>query len=174
MIIADGVYTLTNDDPLRFHRLIAPSPQQLQTLLNRLIQRIVRRLTKDGLLIQDPEYPWLDLEPNGAMDTLSAASIRYRIALGPKSGGRTFTLRNPSLAREDRPSKPFTVNQDGFSLNAAIACQPQQQDRLERLIRYVTRPAICLERLALRPDGQVQYELQHPFRDGTTGTRSPT
>ncbi len=32
----------------------------------------------------------------------------------------------------------------------------------------MTRPAICLERLTLRNDGQVQYQLKHPFRDGTT------
>jgi hypothetical protein len=39
---------------------------------------------------------------------------------------------------------------------------------LERLCRYVTRPAICLERLTVRADGKVQYELKNPFRDGTT------
>jgi hypothetical protein len=32
----------------------------------------------------------------------------------------------------------------------------------------VTRPAICLDRLTHRADGQVQYQLKHPFRDGTT------
>jgi len=60
------------------------------------------------------------------------------------------------------------ANQNGFSLNAAVACQPHQRDKLERLCRYVTRPAICLERLTLRADGQVQYQLKHPFRDRTT------
>ncbi len=33
---------------------------------------------------------------------------------------------------------------------------------------YVTRPAICLERLTVRADDQIQYELKNPFRDGTT------
>ena len=45
---------------------------------------------------------------------------------------------------------------------------PEQRDRLERLCRYVTRPAICLERLKVRADSQIQYELKHPFRNGTT------
>jgi hypothetical protein len=39
---------------------------------------------------------------------------------------------------------------------------------LERLCRYVTRPAICLERLTVRDDGKIQYELKNPFSDGTT------
>ena len=49
-----------------------------------------------------------------------------------------------------------------------MSCQPYQRDRLERLCRYVTRPAICLERLTVRADGQIQYELKNSFSDGTT------
>ncbi|MBT3870976.1 MAG: hypothetical protein HOF19_23985 [Gammaproteobacteria bacterium] len=49
-----------------------------------------------------------------------------------------------------------------------VACQPHQRDRLECLCRYVTRPAVCLERLSTNAAGQVSYELKHPFRDGTT------
>jgi hypothetical protein len=60
------------------------------------------------------------------------------------------------------------LNRDGFSFNAAVACQPHQRQRLERLCRYVTRPAICLARLTTNIDGKVSYELKHPFRDGTT------
>ncbi len=60
------------------------------------------------------------------------------------------------------------MDRDGFSLNAAVACQPHQRQRLERLCSYVTRPAICLERLSTDAAGKVIYELKHPFRDGTT------
>ncbi len=48
------------------------------------------------------------------------------------------------------------------------ALHARQRNRLERLCRYVTRPAIYLERLTVRPDGQIQYELKNPFRNGTT------
>ena len=98
---------------------------------------------------------------------------RYRIAIGPHSGSRTLTLHDPSFIRTDKHEKTLTADRDGFSLNAAVSCQPFQQDRLERLCRYVTRPAICLERLTVRADGKIQYELKNPFRgvpppDGTT------
>jgi hypothetical protein len=116
MLILDGVYTLEQNAP-RFHHVGAPDPQALERLLNRLVRRIVRRLTRDGLLIQDPEQPWLDLEPSDTLDQLNAASIRYRIALGQGVGGRTLTLKNPTLVRTDSTSKPFTANRDGFSLN---------------------------------------------------------
>ena len=79
-----------------------------------------------------------------------------------------LTLHDPSFIRTDKPEKALTADRDGFSLNAAVSCQSYQQDRLERLCRYITRPAICLERLTVRDDGKIQYELKNPFRNGTT------
>ncbi|MGA0839956.1 MAG: transposase [Pseudomonadales bacterium] len=72
------------------------------------------------------------------------------------------------MARTDSSPKPFTVNQNGFSLNCSVACQAHQRDRLERLCRYITRPALCLERLSTNGAGQVVYQLKNPYRDGTT------
>ncbi len=77
----------------------------------------MRRLTRDGLLIEDSEQPWLDLEPADTLDQLNAASIRYRIAAGGGTGGRTLTRKNPALVRTDSTPKPFPANRVGFSLN---------------------------------------------------------
>jgi hypothetical protein len=41
--------------------------------------------------------------------------------------------------------------------------------RLERLCRYILRPAVASERLREREDGRIEYELRRPWRDGTTG-----
>ena len=40
--------------------------------------------------------------------------------------------------------------------------------KLERLCRYITRPAIAEKRLSLTNQGKVSYELKTPYRDGTT------
>jgi hypothetical protein len=45
--------------------------------------RIVRVLERRGLLIADPVHPHLDFEPGSSLDHLQAASIQYRIAIGP-------------------------------------------------------------------------------------------
>ena len=37
-----------------------------------------------------------------------------------------------------------------------------------RLCRYVSRPPVACERLALTASGQVRYTLKTPYRDGTT------
>lgn len=167
MLILDGVYTLEYGKP-RFHPVGAPDRRTLEKLLNKIVARILRRLTRDGLLVEEPEQSWLDFEPDDTLDTLQAASIRYRIAVGPEAGRRTLTLKNPGLEQHNATPKPFTANRDGFSLNAAVACRAHQRDRLERICRYITRPALCLERLSVDTSGQVVYELKHPFRDGTT------
>ncbi len=56
----------------------------------------------------------------------------------------------------------------GFSLHAGVAAKANQRDKLARLCRYITRPAIAEQRLSLTNQGNVRYELKTPYRDGTT------
>ena len=56
----------------------------------------------------------------------------------------------------------------GFSLHAGVATKANERTRLERLCRYITRPAISMKRLSLTRNGQVRYELKTPWRNGTT------
>lgn len=156
-----------------FYRVNTPTQQTLEALLSRIIQRVIKKLEKEGRLIADPQQPWLDLADPEPIDDISAASIRYRITMGPHSGHRTLTINNPALARPEKGHKPLTANRDGFSLNAAVACQPHQRARLEQLCRYITGPALCLDRLQLREDGQLQYQLKHPFSNGSPGRAVP-
>ena len=88
-----------------------------------------------------------------ALDALGAASIQYRIAVGPQAGRKVLTLKLAAPAATSVP-KPFTVARGGFSLNAAVACAPHQRDRIERLCRYITRPALALERLSTNGQGR--------------------
>ena len=61
-----------------------------------------------------------------------------------------------------------TPSAGGFSLHAGVAAQAYQRDRLERLCRYVTRPAVAEPRLSLTAGGRIRYALKSPWRDGTT------
>ncbi len=135
MIVLDGVYTF-DDDTTRFHSVKAPTPAGMQTLLDRIIRRTIAQLERDDILIEHTEQPYLDLTQADLQDTFNAASVRYRIAIGPNSGRKTLTLRSASLIRTDSQLKPLTVNRDGFSLNATVSCRPHQRDRQERLCRY--------------------------------------
>jgi hypothetical protein len=46
--------------------------------------------------------------------------------------------------------------------------RPCDRMRLERLARYVSRPAISTERLSELPDGRLLYRLKRRWRNGTT------
>ena len=49
-----------------------------------------------------------------------------------------------------------------------MRCGADQRKQLERLCRYITRPAIANERLSRNGKGQVVLQLKSPYRDGTT------
>jgi len=56
----------------------------------------------------------------------------------------------------------------GFSLHAGVAARADQRQKLERLCRYISRPAIADQRLSLTPNGNIHYQSKTPYRDGTT------
>jgi hypothetical protein len=56
----------------------------------------------------------------------------------------------------------------GFSLHAGVATRAHEREKLERLCRYIARPAVCTKRLSLTRHGKVRYELKTPYSDGTT------
>ncbi len=120
--------------------------------------------------MRDAENSYLSTGP-GEADGLAALvghSITYRIAVGPHEGRKAFTLQSlaPALtapAGDDRLAK-----HSGFSLHAGVAAAAHQRDKVERLCRYLARPAVATGRLALTAQGLVRYTLKTPYRDGTT------
>ena len=166
MLFLDGAYTFRGKRAI-FHRTRRPTSEELHRLLDSLSRRIVRVLQRRGLLIADPEFLHLDLEPGSSLDHLQAASINYRIAIGPHAGRKALTLYSvPPL--EEASSNPLLARRSGFSLHAATVCEAWQRSRLERLCRYITRPPIATKRLSVDDRGRVVYRYKHPFRDGST------
>ena len=113
-----------------------------------------------------PDYVQREFEDYLSMAHLHGHSITYRIAMGPQTGRKVFTLQTlPACDPED----PDTLGKSaGFSLHAGVAAKARERDKLERLCRYITRPAVSEKRLSLTAHGKVRYELKTPYRDGTT------
>jgi Putative transposase len=166
-LVLDGVYRSSAGEPV-FHEARAPSMDELQTLLARITQRIVKLLTRTGYLIEEQDMTYLaQADSDRALTPLQAAACTYRIALGPHAGQKVLSLQTvPSRAADSQ--QPGCVNAHGFSLHAALRCGAHQRKELERLCRYITRPAIANERLKRNPAGQVVLQLKSPWRDATT------
>jgi len=60
------------------------------------------------------------------------------------------------------------AKETGFSLHAGVAAQAWERDKLERLCRYISRPAVSEKRLSLTWAGNIRYKLKTPYNDGTT------
>jgi Putative transposase len=70
--------------------------------------------------------------------------------------------------RGEPPSSERVAQASGFSLHAGVAAAMDQRGTLERLCRYIARPAVAIERLSLTAQGLIRYALKTPYRDGTT------
>ncbi|MCI0436641.1 MAG: transposase [Gemmatimonadetes bacterium] len=169
MIFVDGAYRTDGVGPPVFRHVPAPGTTELQALVQRIAERIGRLLERRGLIERDDENAWLsgDRERAGSLDDLIGHSITYRIAVGARAGQRVFTLQTVP-AHEEGAGRNGAAQAGGFSLHAGRDIQPGQHAQLERLCRYVSRPPVAAERLALTPSGQVRYALENPYRDGTT------
>ena len=173
MIFLDGVYLPAGDSPPGFRQVPAPTSAQLQVLVQQIAERIGRLLEKRGLIECDMENAWLTADGSGgALDDLIGHSITYRIAVGPRAGQKLFTLQTLSasatLEAEQQGDHHGAAQAGGFSLHAGIDIAPGQRQKLERLCRYVSRPPVAVDRMALTSSGQVRYTLKTPYRDGTT------
>ncbi len=168
MLFLDGAYVERSEGSVRFRWVKAPTSAELTRLAQTLAQRIGRFLERQGLLERDAENCYLagegvDAEP---MDQLLGHSITYRIAVGPQQGRKVFTLQ--TLPAGDEPFGDSVGQVAGFSLHAGVAVKARERDKLERLCRYITRPAVSEKRLSLTNQGKVRYELKTPYSDDNT------
>jgi hypothetical protein len=95
-----------------------------------------------------------------------AGATTYRIAVGAHPSRKVFTLQ--TLPDCNEPFDNQVSKMAGFSLHAGVAVMADGRKKLERLCRYIARPALSEKRLSLTGNGNVRYELKTPYRDGTT------
>ncbi|MDH5548259.1 MAG: transposase [Gammaproteobacteria bacterium] len=107
---------------------------------------MIQYLIRWGVLAEDQGQLYLD-QPEStdpSMTPLQASSCTYRIALGPRAGQKLVTLQTVEPNATAYPSTgDRCVNRQGFSLHANTYCAPTDRQKLERLCRYITRPALA-------------------------------
>ena len=166
------MYRCGADGSPAFIDAASPTDDELHALLQSVIERLMKLLTRRGVLVEDMGQAYLaepdaDGEEARTLRPLQAAAVAYRIAFGPRAGQKVLTLRG-AMPREDRARQPLCADIDGFGLYAAVRVEAHDRKRLEQLGRYITRPALSDERVQLNAAGQVELKLKTPWRDGTT------
>jgi len=174
-LAADGVYlhgaTATDAAP-EFRALPAPSCGEVTSVAWETCEKTMKILRDRG--------QWIDMDPNDdrfaraepGLAQCYASSIAGILTLGPHAGQRVvrFGARASSADNEEQqPSAGQTVVPGfGFSVHAGRRISADDRSGLERVARYVLRPAIAQDRLKLLPGGKVQWELKRRWNDGTS------
>ena len=76
-IYLDSVYDPTGDVPVLFHPVHSPNAEQVQTLLNTIIKRIMKLLTRTGHLFEEQERLFMVETP---LDTDTAMAPLQSVA----------------------------------------------------------------------------------------------
>jgi hypothetical protein len=172
-LVLDGVFARDAAGGVGFHPSRRLTTLDVAEVLAAVEPRLRRLLEWGGHREDDPGGhgeddgvdPWADETP--VLAGLAAASVQGVVALGRDAGTR---VRRVGHARTpvDRRVGPCHAHWHGLDLHAGLVIPAGQRDRLERVCRYVLRPPVTSERLALTADGQVRLALRHSWADGTT------
>jgi hypothetical protein len=171
MLFLDGVYIAgTKGASARFYRVNEPSSSELTQLVHTLARRIGRYLERQGWLERDAENDYLALDgaDDDPLSVLQSHSITNRIALGPQAGRKVFSLQTLPPIDIDETHSAAVGQVAGFNLHDGVAARADQRRKLERLCRYIARPAVSEQSLSLTAQGKVRYQLKTPYTDGTT------
>ena len=162
VLMLDGVYVDGEDAPV-----FVPAPplsdQAVQQIVETSARRIIRLCTKRGLLDDTAADPLADEEP--VLAALTAASVRGLIATGARTGQRLRRVLKD--AATGVRTAPLCFASRGFSLHAATRIAGPDRRGLERLCRYVARPALASGRLRLLASQRLCFALKTPWSDGT-------
>ncbi|EAR22425.1 putative transposase [Nitrococcus mobilis Nb-231] len=158
MLFLDGVYVDHHNGTARFRWVKAPTHVELTQLAHTVAHRVGRFLECQGLLERDAENSYLasdamDVDP---MNQLLGHSITSRIAAGPQQGRKLFALQTLPACDPEDPFGDSSGNVAGFSLHAGVAAKAYERDKLERLCRYIARPAVSEKRLSITPNDNIR------------------
>ena len=168
----DGCYELGEDgSPISYRLASAPTIKELDTVLTEIIKRLTRYLERQQIIVKDGEPSFqLEIPEEDTFSRLQASSVTYRFATGPAKGKKALVLK--SMPDSDHNSRAGLVaKQSGFSLHAGVAAGIGERQKLERICRYIARPAVAESRLTVDARGDVIYKLKKTWDDGTTAIK---
>jgi hypothetical protein len=144
MAVLDGVF-IEKDGEIVFHKLPAPKTEDVKELVHRIREGVLRLLARrqislgrDGDEFEDPL-----VEESPALASVSAASVYGLTAIGSRAGCRLRRLGEEPEVAAEKPKRKRHARYRGFDLHAGAPVKAGERERLERLLRYLLRPAVA-------------------------------
>ena len=132
-------FDLSGSGPARFVALAAPSDEEIDRILRRIIRRAAKVVAACDANPEDREDALAELQA-----TEVDRGQRLAIAL---------------------PHQRHSAMLDGFSLHAGVHIHANDHEGREKLLRYILRPPLALHRLSMGEGGRLLYRMKRP-RDG--------
>jgi hypothetical protein len=162
-LMPHGTYVVRADGEPTFLTAPVPTHADIERLTRTIASRVQALLERRGLDADDGPP-----DDEHALRACAAASASQLQLLGPRPGQPTERQTNPFHTAREPIHRPLVARLAGFTLHADVAIRATDSGGLERLCRYVTRPAIASKRLRLLPGDRVAIDLRHEWSDGTT------
>jgi Putative transposase len=164
--VLDVVYRLGVDGTPEFVEVVAPTDEELQAVLHKIITRTMKLLTRLGVLVEEHGQTYLadndgDSDEARVLRPLQAAACTYRIAFCPRAGQKVLTVQRV-MPRQTGFKQNLCADSSGFSLHAAVRCGADDRQALEQLCRCITRPALANDRVLHNAAAQVAPQHETP------------
>lgn len=172
MLILDGAYDIKDDGKRpRFHWIQTLTDDDVKAMVKIIAIRVIKYLQRQGHFRDDgPSLADNEGSDDELLPELQAASVQSKIAMGQRKGQPVRRLGSWGMIIDENPhsTAPLCATIQGFSLHAGVYCAPWEREKLEKLCRYVSRPAIAEDRLRVLPSGEIVYKLKRDYSDGTS------
>lgn len=171
-LFVDGCYELNEQKlPIDFWVASPPTVKEIEEVLSKIISKLTKYMERQKIIIRDSEDGFqIPIPDEDTLSKLQATSITYRFATGKSKGKKAMVLKSVT-DNDHNATKGLVAKNSGFSLHAGVATKAHERDRLEKVCRYIARPAVAEERLSTNDQGDVIYRFKKPWDDGTTAMK---
>jgi len=111
-----------------------------------------------------------------ATPSATGSSTGWRAITSPRSSSASRRAVDRYFATSSRSSRPSCAaavvawarggGLGGFNLHAGVRVEADDRDALERLCRYMARPAVATGRVSVLPDANLAYRVKSPRSAG--------
>ena len=158
LLAPDGVFYETTDGEVAWRGLGPPTDDALSGIVTRVTERVARLLERRARQADDDEAGLSE----SALVLVQCADVRPcgRVLMEGAAAGHP-------CRRGPRRRKPLCVRSpEGLEIHAAVHVKAADRAGLERVVKYMSRPPICDDRLTRLPDDRIEVRLKRP-RGGT-------
>ena len=165
-LVPDGVFVRLGGGELAFRGLCAPTKEAILSIAWQACRQVVSRMQKRGEWETEISDEHLEREPT--LSECLSSSVLGTLSMGKRRGKRLLRFLGAAAREGGRGESRTHASGYGFNLHAGVSVSAKNRTKLERLIRYMARPALSNERLEKLHDLRISLRLKRPWHDGTS------